>query len=177
MAISRQKKEEILADLLEKVKSSKSIFFAKNLGLSVDEAQKMRRALRDGGNAFRVAKKTLIKKAAKDVQGIEITDETLEGAAGAAFALEDELSAVKILAKFAKETEKIEITGGIFEGKILSKEDAITLSKIPSREELLAKLLGSLNSPISGFVGVGSQVLGGFVRATNAYREQKEAAA
>lgn len=177
MAVTKQKKEQILADLNENMKSAKSVFFAKNLGLSVHQSQEMRTKLREGGNNFRVAKKTLIKKAANDGAGVEIPLEALDGAAGAAFAMEDELSAVKILAKFAKESEKIELTGGIFEGKSLSKEEVIALSQIPSREELLAKLLGSMQAPLSGFVGVGNQLISGLARVLNAYKEQKEQAA
>lgn len=177
MPVSRQKKEEILADLLEKMKGAKSIFFAKNLGLSVGQAQNMRRSLRDSGNSYRVAKKTLLKKAAQDALEIEVPNEILDGAVAAAFSMEDELTAIKNISKFAKETEKIEITGGIFEGKILSKEDAIRLSQIPGREELLAKMLGSMQSPLSGFVGVGNQLVAGLARVLDGYREQKESAA
>ncbi len=176
MAVSRDQKAEILKTLNEEMKSAKAVFFAKNLGLSVADSQKMRRALRDGGSRFCVAKKTLIKKAAAETLQIEIDDSVMDGAVGAAFSTEDEFSAVKILAKFAKSTEKIEIVGGIFEGKAISKNDAITLSQIPSREELLSKMLGSLMSPLSGFVGVGNAVISGFVRVVDGIRKQKESA-
>jgi len=176
MAITRKQKERILADLLEKMKAAKAVFFAKNLGLSVAEAQEMRRKLRSEGNVFKVAKKTLIKKAAHESANVDVPSEALDGAAGAAFSMEDELSALKILANFAKESEKIELTGGIFEGKLMSKDEVIALSKIPSKEELLAKLLGSMQAPLSGFVGVGNQLIGGLARVLDGYREQKESA-
>ncbi len=175
MPVTRQKKEEVLTGLTANMKEAKSVYFAKNLGLSVKQAQEIRNTLRKSGGSFCVAKKTLIKKAAKDGIDLEINDDVLDGAIGAAFALEDELALLKILTKLEKTTKKIEITGGIFEGKVISKAEAIALSNVPSREELLAKLLGSLLSPISGFVGVGSQVIAGFVRVTDAYREQKAA--
>jgi len=176
MAVTKDQKAEILKDLQESMKNTKAVYFAKNLGMSVTDSQEMRRALRAGGSTYRVAKKTLIRKSAKDTLNIEVDGASLEGAVGAAFSNEDELGAIKIIAKFAKDTEKIEIVGGIFEGKAITKEEAIALSKIPSRDELLAKLLGSLQAPISGFVGVGSQIVGGFVRVVNAYKEQKESA-
>ncbi len=175
MPITRQKKEDILTGLTASMKEAKSVFFAKNLGLSVKQAQEIRKTLRDNGGSFSVAKKTLIKKAAKDGANIEIDDSVLDGAIGTAFALEDELGFLKALTKLQKTTKKIEITGGIFEGKVISKAEAIALSKIPSREELLAKLLGAMLAPISGFVGASSQVIAGFVRVTDAYREQKAA--
>ncbi len=175
MPITRQKKEQILADLVANMKDAKSVYFAKNLGMTVEQAQDMRKILRENGASYRIAKKTLIKKAAKDGAAIEIDDNVLDGAVGAAFATEDEMTLLKVLTKLQKDTKKIEITGGIFEGKLISQEEAIALSKIPSREELLAKLLGSLMSPLSGFVGVGNQVVAGFVRATDAYQQQRAA--
>lgn len=173
MPVSRQQKEEALAELIDSMKSARAVYFAKNLGLGVADSQNLRRQLRETGNSFRVAKKTLIKKAAQEVFSVEISDEALEGAVGVAFSEADEVSAVKTLAQVAKKTKKIELTGSIFEGGVLGKEDTIRISQIPSREELLAKLLGSLLSPISGFVGVGNQVISGFVRVVDAYEKQK----
>ncbi len=173
MPVTRKQKEEILLGLTEKMKEAKSVFFAKNLGLSVQDAQEMRRALRKSGNVYTVAKKTLIKKAAKSSIDIDVPSDALEGAAGAAFSMEDELAAVKTLANFAKKTEKIELTGGIFEGKIMNQSEVIALSKIPGKDELLAKMLGSMTSPLSGFVGVGNQLIAGFVRTLDGYQKQK----
>jgi large subunit ribosomal protein L10 len=173
MAVSKQQKKGILADLSEKIQKSKSIFFVRNLGLSVQDLQKMRSLLRKEGNMYRVAKKTLIKKAANEVSNIELPDSVLSGAVGVAFSVEDELSAIKIVANFSKTSDKIELVGGIFEGKVLSQEEVVALSQIPGKEELIAKFLGSLQAPLSGFVGVGNQLVSGFVRALDGYREQR----
>ena len=175
MPITRQKKEEVLADLIAGMKDSKSVYFAKNLGMTVAEVQAMRATLRENGGRYRIAKKTLLKKAAHEGAQIELDDAILDGSVGAAFAAEDELALLKALAKLQKDTKKIEITGGIFEGKAITQAEAIALSKIPSREELLAKLVGTMVAPLSQFVGASNQVIAGFVRATDAYREQKAA--
>jgi len=173
MAVPRQKKEEILADLIQKMKTSKSVFFTKNLGMTVLEAQNIRKLLREGGNSYHIAKKTLIKKAAQEGIEVELNDAILEGAIGAAFAMQNELAVLKLLSKLEKDTKKLEITGGIFEGKVINQTEAVALSKIPSREELLAKLLGALLSPINGFAGANCQVIAGFVRVLDSYRASK----
>ncbi|QQS59876.1 50S ribosomal protein L10 [Candidatus Peregrinibacteria bacterium] len=173
MPVSRQQKEESLAQLIEAMKSARAIYFAKNLGMGVRDSQDLRRKLRDSGNSFRMAKKTLIKKAIQEVFSLEISDEALEGAVGVAFSEMDEVSAVKTIADVAKKTKKIELTGAIFEGSVIGKEDTIRISKTPSREELLAQLLGSFMAPLSGFVGVGNQLISGFVRVVDAYEKQK----
>lgn len=175
MPVSRQKKQEVLSELNDAMKSAKSVFFAKNLGLTVKEVQQMRRVLRAQGNSFTIAKKTLLKKAASDSVQLEVDDRVLDGPVGAVFAMEDALSAIKLLAKLEKDTKKIEITGGIFEGRVLSQADAIALSKLPTRDELLAKLMGSMLAPVTGFVTVNSQLIAGFVRVLDGYREKQNA--
>jgi large subunit ribosomal protein L10 len=175
MALTKKQKEAILDELKTFMKDAKSVVFAKNLGLTVSEISDLRKALRETGTKYQVAKKTLLKKAAQDSLDVEVANEVLDGAVGATFSMEDELTGIKALAKFAKANEKIEIVGGIFEGKAITKAEAIQLSQIPSKEELLAKMLGSMQSPLTGFVGVGNQLISGFARVVDGYREQKAA--
>ncbi len=169
MALTKVKKQEIIADLTDKFKDSKSVFFSSYLGLSVNDLSEMRRDIKESGSKMVVAKKTLIKIAAKNAENIELPDESMDGAIACVFSNEDEIAAAKVVAKWAKSKKDfVTLTGGIFEGKALSKDDAIALSKIPAREELLAKLLGSLKSPISGFVRSLKSPISGF---TNVCRE------
>lgn len=176
MAISKQKKVEILSDLNEKVKKAKSIVFAENKGLTVKEITDFRATLRAKGSEFGLAKKTLFKKALAE-NGVDTVDESVwQGAIGAIFAFEDEMANIQIAAKFAKKNEKLLIHGGVFEGKGLNAAQMKALATLPSRNELLAKLLGTLNAPISGFVGVGSAVISSFVRACSEVAKKKEAA-
>jgi large subunit ribosomal protein L10 len=176
MAITREKKEQILQELTDHFSRAKSVVFAKNLGLSVAEVSALRRVLRENGIVFKVSKKTLFRKAA-EAQGIKnFSEDVLDGAVGAAFCFDDEIAPAKILAKFLKDTKKIDLVAGILEGKALTGEEVKDLAKLPSKEELISKFMGSLQAPLSGFVGVSSNLLSGFVRALDQVRQQKESA-
>ena len=176
MAISRNKKEETLSSLIESFGSAKSVVFAKNSGLSVKDTRTLRGQLREENVSFTVAKKTLFAKAAGEhsVEGFDIT--LLTGAVGAAVSADDEVTAAKMIATFAKKNDKIELVAGIVDGKFLNQEEIINLSKLPSKEELYAKMLGSMVAPLSGFVGIGNNLIGGLARCIDQVREQKEAA-
>lgn len=172
MAVSRQKKEQMLADLVEKFKTSKSVMFSQNRGLSVTDGQALRAKLRENGVELKVAKKTLIKLAAKEAGIKEIPSEALEGPIAAAFAFEDEIAAAKILFKESKTNEAIALVGGIFDGEAFGPEKALQLAQIPSKEELLAKLVGSMKAPISGFYGVLHGTMRQFVGTLQAIVDQ-----
>ena len=88
--------------------------------------------------------------------------------------MEDEISAAKILANFAKTNENVKLRGALFEGRVLSLAETKVLASIPGKEELLSKLVFLLMSPISGFHGVLHNTLGGFVRVLNAVKEKQE---
>jgi len=172
MAVTRQQKELILADLIEKFKTSKSVMFSKNTGLSVQETQDLRGTLRDNGVSLHVAKKTLIRMAAKEAGYTEIPDEALEGPIAVAFSFEDEIAAASIIYKVSKANDKLTLTGGILDGDVFGPEKAVQLASIPSREELLAKLVGSMKAPISGFHGVLHGVMRQFVGTLQAVVDQ-----
>lgn len=176
MAVSKAKKTEILQELTAKFSRSKSVIFAANHGLTVSEIKQLRAELRKAGAEFQVAKKTLLEKASIDSGNGAISKEILDGPVGATFSYEDQVAAAKVLAKFAKDHEKLVLVAGIMDGNALNKDSVVALSKLPSREELLAKLLGSMQAPLSKFVGMGNALIGGFVRVMNAVREQKEKA-
>jgi large subunit ribosomal protein L10 len=176
MAITRLKKEEILKSLVESFGSAKSIVFARNNGLSVKDTKELRSTLRGENITFQVAKKTLFKKAAEanNMTGFEL--DLLEGAVGVAISSEDEVIPAKMIATFAKKNENVELVAGIVDGKFLGESEIKELSNLPSKEELYAKLLGSMQAPLSGFVGIGNNLISGLVRTLDQVREQKEAA-
>ncbi len=120
-----------------------------------------------------IAKKTLIKKATKDI-GDDSDLENMTGTVGVTFSYEDEVSGAKIVNKFVKDNEAFNFGGGVLEGKFILPEMVKQLASIPSRDQLLAKLVGSLNSPISGMVGVLSGNLRNLVGTLNAIKESKE---
>ena len=145
-------------------------------GYTVEEITKLRRGLQQEGGDYMVTKNALAKIAAKDTQ-YEVIADLCKGPIAVAFGFEDQVSPAKIVSKFIKDTKKGEILGAILEGKLLSADEAKALAKLPSKEELYAKMLGSINSPASGIVGSVNAVMASLTRAVAAVRDQKEKAA
>ena len=141
-------------------------------GLSVEEITELRRALQKENADYTVTKNTLCKIASKGTN-FEVVESLLEGPKAIAFGFGDEVSAAKVVAKFIKENKKGEITGAVLDGKLLSAKEAEQLAKMPSKEELYAKILGSINSPVSGIVYSVNGVMSALVRAIDAVAKQK----
>jgi large subunit ribosomal protein L10 len=173
MAITREKKETLVADLAEKLTSSKSVVFTDYRGLTVEEIDEVRNQLREQGIEFKVIKNTLFKLAAKQA-GIEISEDVTSGHPVAiAFAGDDEVAPAKITYTYTKKNDKFAIIGGIFEGKQISDIMVKSLASLPGREELYAKIVGSLASPLSGMVNVLQGNIRGLVTVLGAYRDTK----
>jgi large subunit ribosomal protein L10 len=153
MAITKEKKGQILKDLEEKFSRAKSVYFAENKGLTVKNVTALRKKLHDNGVDFVVAKKTLMKMAAKKNNLPEITDEVLTGPIAAVIGYDEDLIAPSKMVKDFGDTveSKVVLTGGIMEGRLLSKAEAIELASLPSKLQLLARLVGSMKSPLTGF--------------------------
>lgn len=177
MAITKSKKSEILADLEQEFKDSKSVAFTAYTGITVSQIQDLRSKLREGEARMIIAKKTLIRLAAKNAGLKEIPAESLEGPIAAVFSHGDELAGLQILENSKKDFQQIDILGGVFEGDVISKSAAQQLAKLPSKDALIGQLVGLFAAPMRGFVGVGSALVGGFVRALDAIREKKAAEA
>lgn len=171
MAITKEQKKEILADLVDKFSRSKTVVFADYRGLDVASISELRDQLREGGSECKVAKKTLIKLAAKENKIEDLNDDVMEGPVAATFSYEDELSGLKILFNFSKKNNNLKLLGGVMDGKVVSAAEINALAKLPSREELLAKMIGSMNSPVSGFVGILGNLIGGLMRVLGAYKD------
>lgn len=151
--LTKTQKKELIKELVDKIKRQQSLVFTDVSGLSVGEMQKLRRELKKAGIEYKVAKKTLITLALKEAKH-DIDISQVPGSLGAAFSYQDPVSPAKIIFKFSKDHKNLKVVGGIMEGKLLTVQEVETLSKIPSKEELLAMLVGSLKGPISGFVNV-----------------------
>lgn len=176
MAISRAHKEQVVASLTEKFKGMKAAAFAQVSGLTMPQSDELRSKAREIGVEVVIAKKTLLAIAAKEA-GIENIDpKTLEGSIITAIGLEDEVAAAKLLKEFGKANDDaIVLAGGVLEGNGISAEEVNQLAALPSKEELYAKLVGSLNSPVSGFVNVLAGNIRGLVTVLGAVRDNKEA--
>lgn len=173
MPITRTQKEEILKDLVERMKAAKSVVFADFQGLSVKDVKELRKAMKEKGVSFQVAKKTLFRIAAKESGFGDVPDEVLAGPVGAAFSMEDEIAAANIIHKFAKKKKDLKLRGALFEGRVLSIAETKVLATLPSKSELIGKLIYLIKYPIQGFHGVLYNTMAGFVRALNAISEQK----
>ncbi|MFZ4632494.1 MAG: 50S ribosomal protein L10 [Patescibacteria group bacterium] len=154
MPKNKIQKQEILRNLSEKFKKSKSVVFAGFNALSVKDNEKLRDQLRAEHSEYYVAKKTLMNIAFKEqMEGLNVRE--MDGKLAAIFSYEDEIAAAKVLGNFRKEKDKearIFFLGGILENKLLSQNEVIALSNIPSKHELYGRLVGTMNAPISGFV-------------------------
>lgn len=169
---TKAQKEVIIKNLTEKLKDSKAVVFSDYKGLNVKDMTILRRDLRAEGVDLQVLKKTLINIALKDA-GIEMNAKKLEGQVAIAISSKDEVAAAKIIAKLAKVNENLKIVGGILGTKELSVEEVNALAKLPSKEELLSKLVGTLNAPVSGFVNVLAGNMRGFVTVLQAIADKK----
>ena len=172
MPKTRKQKEEALKGLKSKLADSKAVVFTSDTGLTVKEVEALRKELRANDSEYYVAKKTLLKKALENVKEEDLKD--LAGSFGVTFSFTDEVSAAKAINKVAKNNEKFNIAGGVLEKDFILPEMVKKLASIPSKEELLAKLVGSLKSPITGVVGVLGGNLRNLVGVLAAIKDKKE---
>ena len=155
MALTKEQKQRAIKDLQEKIEKQKSAVFFDFSKVNSKDIFALRKKLKKAGCALKIAKKTLLRIAFGDNKEIwQKIEENTPGQLAVVFGIEDEISPAKITNQFSKESENIKILGGIFESKFIPKEEVIFLANIPSREELLAKLVGSISAPISGFVNI-----------------------
>lgn len=157
--LNRAQKQKIVEDLADKFKRAKIAVFSDFHGVSVAKAQSLRRLLKKSEAEYKVAKKTLFDRTLVKL-GIGIKTQELKGEIGVTFGYGDEIFPAKTLFKFGKENETFKILGGILGGRILSDKEVVALAKLPSREVLIGRLLGVLQSPMRGLVSV----LGGNIR-------------
>ena len=148
-----QQKQAIVAELAEKMKAASAGVLVEYKGITVEDDTKLRRELRQAGVEYSVVKNTLLRRAA-DTIGFGELDSHLNGTTAMAVSPSDPLAAAKILCNYAKSNESFKIKVGFIDGKIVSDEEVKQLAAIPSREILIAKMLGSLNAPISKLVYV-----------------------
>ncbi len=173
MAKTKQQKEELLQNLDDKISRIKSAVLIKYQGLKVKDSELLRKTLREANIDMIVTKNSVAKIALKK-HGIEVTGDAFDQPMAMVFAYEDEVRPAKEIVLFAKTNEAVEILGGILEKKMIDAGAVKALAALPPREQLLANMVGSLSSPIRGFVTVLSGVPRGLVTALNQIKEQKE---
>ena len=148
MALSREKKESIVQELKEELKSSPSIVLSNYYGINVQSITELRGSLREKDIKFKIYKNTLFKIAAKEV-GLEGLTSTLSGSTAVAFAREETLLPVKMLRKYSVDNkDQLKLKIALLEGKIYLEEQLDRIASLPDKDELLARILGNLQSPI-----------------------------
>lgn len=145
---NRQIKEAKVAEIKEKLEKSQSIVLADYQGLTVEEDTTLRKTLREAGVEYKVYKNNLVALAAKEL-GVEGLDAYLEGPVSIAFGYEDATAPARVLHAFAKDHKKLELKAGMVEGTLYNKAEIEQIATIPSKEVLIAKLLGSFKAPLS----------------------------
>ena len=150
-------KQPIVQAIAEDIKDAASVVLVDYRGLTVAEDTALRKQLREAGIVYKVCKNTMMKRAFEGTDFAAL-DEHLEGPSAIAISKDDATAPARILCKFAKDAKALELKAGVVEGTVYDVAGLTELSKVPSREELLSKLLGSLQSPITNLARVLNQI-------------------
>jgi large subunit ribosomal protein L10 len=174
MALSKDKKQEVVSEVSELLKNSKLTVIAEYGGTSVGAMQNLRRQARDDGTQIKVVKNRLFKLALKSDQRFEGLEQSLlNGQLLYAFNSEDEVAPAASLANFARTETQIQFVGGLSaDGQWLPAEDIKALASLPSKDQLRAQLAGTIAAPLSGFANVLAGNVRGVMNVLNARAEQ-----
>lgn len=170
MAKTRTEKEQIVQELTGQMQDAKAVVFADIQKLKIKDTDELRRLCREQGITMLVTKKTLLNKA---LQSRGIAADGFVGGVCAFFGTVDEVAPAQVVAKFAKKHDIMTLFGGILEGAFIDATKVSALSQLPSKQELLARLVGTLNAPVSGFVRVLTGNIRGLVTVLTAVKDSK----
>ncbi len=173
--MKRSEKEQILAEVAEKVARAKSMFFADFTGITVEEVNELRREFRKSNVDYRVVKNTLARKALERVTGYDSVYEKLVGPTAIAFGYDDPVTPAKIIKKFREKNEKLSVKVCVLEKQIFDGKQLDALAKLPTRGEIIAGILGSISAPASGIVGAVGAVMRDLVNVIDAIEKKKAA--
>lgn len=174
MSITRDAKQAAVSELVEKLGQAQGVVLTDYRGISVNKMSDLRRQLRQAGVELKVVKNTLTKRAA-DQLGISGLDQFLEGPTALAYSLTDPVAPAKQISEFIKTSKILEIKAGLVEGKVISASGVQALADLPSREVLIAQVVGTMAAPLSGFLNVLQGPIRKLGYALEAVRKQKEA--
>lgn len=174
LSLKREDKEKQVAWLREQFQGVRALFLTDFQGLTVAETNELRSQLRARGISFKVMKNTLVRLAYKDT-GVEVVGDDLVGPRAAAWTDSDENvpAMAKVLVDFAKAHPKLGLIRGALDGKLVEPSDLETLSKLPSKEEMLARLLGTMKAPVGAFVNTLAAVPRSLLNVLKAIEEKK----
>jgi large subunit ribosomal protein L10 len=171
--MKRQEKEVVVAEIAEKVSRAKSLFFADFTGLTVEQANELRREFQKSGIDYRVVKKTLVRKALENASGFDKVIKSLSGPTAIAFGYADPISPAKIIRKFIAKHQKPTVKVCVVENLVYDGSKLDELSKLPSRQELVASILSSIQAPMVGIIAAVQAVARDLVALVQAIEEKK----
>jgi large subunit ribosomal protein L10 len=172
LSLNIEDKKEVVAEVSAQLAKAQAVVIAEYRGLPVEAITILRREARASGVYLRVVKNSLARRAVKGTPFEKLADQM---AGPLAYGIStDPVAAAKVLYGYAKKNDKLVIKGGALPGQVMSAKEVGSLATLPSREELLAKLLGTMQAPIAKFVQTLNEVPSKFVRAVAAVRDQKE---
>ncbi len=174
MSLNLQQKEAVVAEVAKQVAGAQAIILAENRGMPVAQMTQLRAKARASGVYFRVVKNTLVRRAVADTPFASLTDRMVGPLAYGIGT--DPVAVAKVLSDFAKGNDKFVITAGAMPGQVMSAKEVAALASLPSREELIARLMGTMQAPIAKFVRTLNEVPGKFVRTVAAVRDARQAA-
>jgi large subunit ribosomal protein L10 len=173
--VTLAQKQERVIELKDQLSRTKLAMVSDFRGLTVKEMTTLRRRLQDAGGDYTVAKNTLVRRALQETEGMPAIDNYLGGPTALVLGFNDPVTPVKTILEYFKETKKeLEIRGGIVEGRVVSTQQLQQIATLPSREEMVAKLMGSMQSPAQGVVITLSGVARNLVYVLESIRKQKE---
>ena len=174
MSLNLEQKQAVVAEVAKQIAGAQAIVMAENRGMAVADMTQLRAKARASGVYFRVVKNTLVRRAVVDTPFAALADRMVGPLAYGMGT--DPVAVAKVLNDFAKTNDKFVITGGAMPGQMMSAKDISALAALPSRDELLSKLMGTMQAPIAKFVRTLNEVPGKFVRTLAAVRDAKPAA-
>jgi large subunit ribosomal protein L10 len=151
--VTKEKKREIVANLTRKLEKTTSLYLVDAGGLTVAQSGEIRREFRKINAEFKVAKNTLIRRALQDNATFTVPDNSLKGSTAVVFAYDDPIAPAKIIRKYFDKDKKPSLKLAIIEGQTFDGSQLKAVSELPSREDMIASIVGSLHAPISGIVG------------------------
>jgi len=174
LGLNLEQKQAVVAEVAKQVAGAQAIVMAENRGLPVAQLTQLRAKARASGVYFRVVKNTLVRRAVADTPFASLTDKMV---GPLAYGIgPDPVAVAKVLNDFARGNDKFVITGGAMPGQVMSAKEITALASLPSRDELLAKLLGTMQAPVVKFVRTLNEVPSKFVRTLAAVRDARPAA-
>jgi len=174
--MKRSEKEAIVTEVADKASRAAAVYFADFSRITVEEETDLRREFRKAGIEYTVAKNTLLRKALEQVSGYDAVYDKLSGPTGIAFTYGDVTAPARIIKKFSDKTGKFSLKAAVLERQVYDGSKLELIAKMPSRKEIIASILGSLQSPIVGVHGVLRAILRDLVNVVDAVEKKRQAA-